>query len=156
VPGAWHADVIVRRQNIFDDAQAGFDFTVDPASEMPTFASASAEPLVFGALRLAHAQYASSSPAAGATVPSAPGTLSVTWTQELSAIQFTVTGPLRDAGPGQYLVVWHNVSGEDGDPNDGSFVFSVAGPPAQAAPTAAPASSSAAPTSASTPIASGS
>jgi methionine-rich copper-binding protein CopC len=37
VPGAWHADVIVRRTNIFDDAQATFDFSVDPASGAPSF-----------------------------------------------------------------------------------------------------------------------
>jgi methionine-rich copper-binding protein CopC len=162
VPGQWHAQVIVRRQNIFDDATGSFDFTVDPASGAPSFASASTAGLTFGALRLAHAQYASSTPAAGSTVQSAPQNLAVTWTQELAAIQFTVNGPdgsnvvngpaqinleerhtatvpLRDAGPGQYFVLWHNVSGDDGDPNDGSFVFTVAGPPAQAAPAATPA-----------------
>ena len=34
-------------------------------------------------------------------------------------------------------MLWHNVSGDDGDPNDGSFVFIVAGMPTQtaAAPT---------------------
>ena len=37
VPGAWHAVVIVRRTNIFDDAQAPFDFTVDPATGAPAF-----------------------------------------------------------------------------------------------------------------------
>jgi len=37
---------------------------------------------------------------------------------------------VKDAGPGQYLVLWHNVSGDDGDPNDGSFAFTVAGTPA--------------------------
>jgi methionine-rich copper-binding protein CopC len=37
VPGAWHADAIVRRANIFDDAQAGFDFTVDPQTGEPSF-----------------------------------------------------------------------------------------------------------------------
>jgi copper resistance protein C len=37
VPGAWHADVVVRRTNIFDDAEAGFDFAVDPASGAPAF-----------------------------------------------------------------------------------------------------------------------
>jgi methionine-rich copper-binding protein CopC len=35
--------------------------------------------------------------------------------------------PTRDAGPGLYTVVWHNVSGEDGDSNDGSFVGLLAG-----------------------------
>ena len=37
VPGAWHAVVIVRRTNIFDDAQAPFDFSIDPATGSPTF-----------------------------------------------------------------------------------------------------------------------
>src|SRR6202048_2056026 len=107
----------------------------------------------------AHAQYASSSPPANSTLNAAPTTVTVTWTQELAAIQFTITGPdgsnvvqgpatinlaerhtasvaMRDAGPGQYLVLWHNVSGDDGDPNEGSFAFTVAGTPAQ--PAAAP------------------
>ena len=108
----------------------------------------------------AHAQYQSSTPPANGTVSATPGTTQVTWTQELASLQFTITGPdssnvvngpaaidlaqrhngsvpIRDAGPGQYLVLWHNASGDDGDPNDGSFVFTVAGTPAQtaAAPT---------------------
>lgn len=40
IPGAWHADVIVRRTNVVDDAQGGFDFTVDSASGAPTVVSA--------------------------------------------------------------------------------------------------------------------
>jgi hypothetical protein len=40
LPGAWHAVVIVRRANIFDDAAGGFDFTVDAASGTPAFVSA--------------------------------------------------------------------------------------------------------------------
>lgn len=114
----------------------------------------------------AHAQYSGSTPAANATVSDAPTTVQITFTQELSDIQITVTGPdgsnvttgpakfdlanrknasvpTRGVGPGTYTVVWHNVSGDDGDPNDGSFVFTVAGAaPAQAAapnPPAAPA-----------------
>jgi copper resistance protein C len=121
----------------------------------------------------AHAQYQSSTPAANATVSAAPNTVQVTWTQELASIQFTITGPdgstnlvsgpatidlaqrhnasvpMKDAGPGQYLVLWHNVSGDDGDPNDGSFAFTVAGTPAPATP-AAP-SQTAAPPVASNP-----
>lgn len=42
LPGAWHAQVIVRRQNIFDDAQGSFDFTIDPSSGEPAFTSAQA------------------------------------------------------------------------------------------------------------------
>ena len=112
----------------------------------------------------AHAQYQSSNPPANGTVSAAPGTVQVTWTQELASIQFTITGPdgtnvvagpativlaqrhnasvqMKDVGPGQYVVLWHNVSGDDGDPNDGSFAFTVAGTPAPAAasPTPAPA-----------------
>jgi len=40
LPGAWHAQVIVRRMNIFDDAQGAFDFTVDATSGQPSFAIA--------------------------------------------------------------------------------------------------------------------
>jgi methionine-rich copper-binding protein CopC len=40
LPGAWHAVVIVRRTNIFDDAAGAFDFTVDAATGAPTFTSA--------------------------------------------------------------------------------------------------------------------
>jgi methionine-rich copper-binding protein CopC len=118
----------------------------------------------------AHAQYQSSTPAANGTVSAGPSSVQVTWTQELASIQFTITGPdgsnvvtgpavidlaqrhnasvpTKSAGPGQYVVVWHNVSGDDGDPNDGSFVFTVAGTPAPAAtsaPTPAPATAAAA------------
>jgi methionine-rich copper-binding protein CopC len=118
----------------------------------------------------AHAQYASSTPPANSTLNAAPSTVTVTWTQELASIQFTITGPdganavtgpaainleerhtasvpMRDAGPGQYVVLWHNVSGDDGDPNDGSFVFTVTGAvsragTAPAAPNPAPAPTS--------------
>ena len=106
--------------------------------------------LATASLVSAHAQYQSSTPAANATVQALPSTLQITYSEELSAIQISVTAPdgssattgsasidlahrtnasvgLRDAGPGTYTVVWHNVSGDDGDPNDGSFVFTVAG-----------------------------
>jgi methionine-rich copper-binding protein CopC len=116
----------------------------------------------------AHAQYSSSTPASNGTVSAAPTTLTVTFTEELASIQINVAGPhgsevttgkasidlahrtnasvaLRDDGPGVYTVVWHNVSGDDGDPNDGSFVFSVSGAaPAAAAPAAQPAPAGAA------------
>ncbi len=42
LPGRWHADAIVRRTNIFDDAQASFDFTVDAVTGIPAFATAQA------------------------------------------------------------------------------------------------------------------
>jgi copper resistance protein C len=99
----------------------------------------------------AHAQYLSSSPPASATVPSAPASVQITFSQELANIRISVTGPhgsevttspatfdlehrqnasvpIRDDGSGVYSVLWHNVSGDDGDPNDGQFVFTVAGP----------------------------
>ena len=44
LPGDWHAVVIARRTNIFDDAQGTFGFTVDPSSGMPAFAQASVSP----------------------------------------------------------------------------------------------------------------
>jgi len=98
----------------------------------------------------AHAQYAGSTPAANATVSAAPSVVQITYTQELGDIDISITGPdgssvttglakiglgqrhnasitTRDAGPGAYTVVWDNVSSDDGDSNDGSFVFTVAG-----------------------------
>jgi hypothetical protein len=44
LPGDWHAVVIARRANIFDDAQGTFGFSVDPVSGAPTFAQALAAP----------------------------------------------------------------------------------------------------------------
>ena len=42
IPGAWHAQVIVRRTNVVDDAKGEFDFTVDGVTGAPAFASADA------------------------------------------------------------------------------------------------------------------
>jgi methionine-rich copper-binding protein CopC len=42
IPGAWHAQVIVRRTNVVDDAKADFDFTVDGVTGAPAFSSAAA------------------------------------------------------------------------------------------------------------------
>jgi methionine-rich copper-binding protein CopC len=42
LPGTWHAVAVVRRTNIFDDAEASFDFTVDAATGAPAFATAHA------------------------------------------------------------------------------------------------------------------
>lgn len=111
----------------------------------------------------AHANYVSSTPPANATLTAAPASLAITFSEELSSIQITVTGPhgaevttsrasidlaqrtntsvpLRDDGAGQYTVVWRNVSEDDGDPNDGSFSFVVVGvaQSAQAAVTPTP------------------
>jgi methionine-rich copper-binding protein CopC len=105
----------------------------------------------------AHAQYQSSTPAANATLSTLPDVLLLTFTEELASIRVAVTGPdgsnatngsasidlahrtnasipLRNAGPGTYTVVWHNVSGDDGDPNDGSFAFTVVAPATGGAP----------------------
>jgi methionine-rich copper-binding protein CopC len=110
----------------------------------------------------AHAQYGGSTPAASATVSAAPSTVQITYTQELSEIHISITGPhgsevttapakfdlenrhdarvtMSDDGPGAYTVLWHNVSGDDVDPNDGQFVFTVAGAATTVAtPTAVP------------------
>ena len=106
----------------------------------------------------AHAQYVSSTPPANSTVSTAPTVLQITYSEELSDIHINIAGPhgtevttapakfdlaarknasvtMGDDGPGVYTVTWHNVSGDDGDPNDGQFVFTVAGAaPAPAAP----------------------
>jgi methionine-rich copper-binding protein CopC len=42
IPGTWHAEVVVRRANVVDDAKGEFDFTVDAATGTPAFASANA------------------------------------------------------------------------------------------------------------------
>ena len=42
VPGAWHAQVIVRRTNVVDDAKGDFDFSVDSVTGVPAFTSAGA------------------------------------------------------------------------------------------------------------------
>lgn len=116
----------------------------------------------------AHAQYGSSTPSANSTVSDPPATVQITYTQELADIKIAISGPdgsnvttgpakfdlanrhnasvpIQGAGPGSYTVIWHNVSADDGDSNDGSFVFTVAGAspaqaaaPAQAAPAANP------------------
>ena len=43
IPGAWHAQVIVRRTNVVDDAKGEFDFTVDAVTGAPAFPSANAD-----------------------------------------------------------------------------------------------------------------
>jgi copper resistance protein C len=127
--------------------------------------------LVFGlGSAFAHAQYAGSTPSANSTVQSAPSSLQITYTEELSDIKISVTGPhggelttapatfnlenrhqanvsMKDDGPGTYTVLWHNVSGDDGDPNDGQFVFTVAGaaPTTTSAPTTSAQTTSAQP-----------
>jgi methionine-rich copper-binding protein CopC len=129
------------------------------------------------AVAFAHARYDSSTPGSSATVATAPTAVSVTFTEELASIQIAITGPhgtevttdnatidlahrtnasvpIKNDGPGVYTVVWKNVSGDDGDPNDGAFVFTVAGtPPAPAAAPAAPAANAPAAPAANAPVA---
>jgi copper resistance protein C len=115
----------------------------------------------------AHARYESSNPPNGGTLNTLPASLQITFTEELASIRIDVTGPdgssattgpatidlaerknasvpLRSAGAGKYSVVWHNVSGDDGDPNDGAFEFTVAGASAAPAGGGQPATSPAA------------
>jgi methionine-rich copper-binding protein CopC len=181
IPGAWHAQVIVRRTNVVDDAKGDFDFTVDTTSGAPAFASANtlgmANVAGFGrAVVFEHAQYAGSTPAAGSTVQAAPAVVQVTYTQELSDIHISITGPhggevttapakfdlenrhqasvpMSDDGPGTYTVLWHNVSGDDGDPNDGQFTFTVIA--AAAATTPVPTTTTTTATPAAQPAAAG-
>jgi hypothetical protein len=40
IPGDWHADVIVRRTNVVDDATGGFDFSIDSGTGAPAVTSA--------------------------------------------------------------------------------------------------------------------
>src|SRR5438270_3794582 len=92
----------------------------------------------------ATAQYGGSRPAIEATVPAVPNPLFVQFTEELRAVSVMVNGPdtsnvtadaaridtadrswasvpLRDAGPGRYLVTWSTVSDVDGSKASGTF-----------------------------------
>jgi methionine-rich copper-binding protein CopC len=44
IPGAWHAQVIVRRTGVVEDAKGDFDFTVDSVTGSPAFVIASGGP----------------------------------------------------------------------------------------------------------------
>lgn len=101
----------------------------------------------------AHAAYARSSPGDGGTVSSAPQRVDIWFTQELfrragaNLIQVTDSAGVRfdtgdvlvdsadrthmsvtlrpDMGPGQYTVEWTSLSAIDGDPEQGSFRFTI-------------------------------
>lgn len=103
-----------------------------------------------------HAAPETSDPPAGATVPEAPGTIAVIFSEEVAAegTDLTVIGPdgnrvdqgdstldlndmtrqrvpvglQPDLGPGTYTLMWRSLSAEDGDTNEGSFTFSVGAP----------------------------
>lgn len=107
---------------------------------------------LFADTALAHARFASSSPAPGQTVASSPASVTITFTEELAAGS---TGSVADASGatvstgatisttartklsialkpslpnGVYKVSWHSVAADDGDKLDGSFFFGVGVP----------------------------
>lgn len=104
---------------------------------------------VLAGTALAHAKFASSTPAPGQTLASAPASVTITFTEELAAGS---TGSVTDASGatvstgatistvdraklsialtpsppnGVYKVSWHSISADDGDSLDGSFYFGV-------------------------------
>lgn len=106
--------------------------------------------LVSSRLAFAHAQYASSSPAANEVVPNAPTTITITFTEALEPSATGVTLQAADGSEiagvtssvdptddhrllitppvlqsGTYIVNWHNLSADDGHPASGFFAFSV-------------------------------
>jgi copper resistance protein C len=116
----------------------------------------------------AHAKYESSVPAADSTVTEAPTFVTIHFAETLNpagsdVIVYDTTGKVVSTAKAQvdtsnpktitvpmtgddaesYLVVWHNVSLDDGDPAIGSFTFNVGKQASQATPTpAAPGSAS--------------
>ncbi len=106
--------------------------------------------LAFPHVAFAHALPTSSTPAAGSTVKEAPTTVTIIFGEELtpagsdikvydakgdevSTSKATVeTNDLKKMSVGmkgtdseEYVVLWHTVSADDGDPAVGSFSFSV-------------------------------
>jgi len=115
--------------------------------------------LFLSATALAHAHYASSTPAPGQTLASSPAAVLITFDSELGAGS---TGSVTNASGGTvstgaainandrtklsialqaslpngvYKVSWHSVSADDGDELDGTFFFGV-GVPAPSTATA--------------------
>jgi len=99
---------------------------------------------------LAHADLASADPAAGASVKTAPTTLSITFTEEVepkfSSIEVidasgkrfddgkAQTAPdnekllsigLKPLAPGTYKVIWHATAADDSHKTKGSYEFTV-------------------------------
>ena len=99
---------------------------------------------------LAHADLASADPAAGATVKTAPTTISITFTEEVepkfSSIEvLDAKGARVDAGkaqtapdnekllsvglkplaPGTYKVIWHATAADDSHKTKGNYEFTV-------------------------------
>jgi copper resistance protein C len=98
----------------------------------------------------AHAEYESSVPAANSTVTQAPAVVTVHFGEEVNPtgsdlIIYDTQGKVVSTSPGKvdtadaktmtvpmtgddsesYLVVWHSVSLDDGDPAVGAFIFNV-------------------------------
>jgi copper resistance protein C len=118
-----------------------------------------ASTLALAGIALAHAHYASSTPAPGQTLAASPAAVVITFDSELgSGSTGTVaatsgeaasTGAAIDANDrtklsialkpslpnGVYKVSWHSVSADDGDELDGTFFFGV-GVPAPSTATA--------------------
>lgn len=113
----------------------------------------------------AHAYYVSSDPAANAVLKTPPTTVTITFAENVNptgsdvvvydakhqpvstapaqvdrADLKTMTVPMRGDGSEVYLVEWHTVSADDGDPDIGAFTFNVtpSGGTATAAATATP------------------
>src|SRR5918911_837294 len=96
---------------------------------------------------LAVAAYGGSRPAQDGTVPALPTPFELDFTEPVRSVTVTVVGPdpslvasleparivdrtttftpLRDLGPGRYLVTWSSVSDVDGSKASGSFAFYV-------------------------------
>lgn len=108
--------------------------------------------LALGTIALAHARYASSTPAPGQTLAASPAAVVINFDEELAAGS---TGAVADASGstastgatidanertkltialkpslpnGVYKVTWHSISADDMDELDGSFFFGVGVP----------------------------
>lgn len=114
------------------------------------FAVAGVLSLAGAGTALAHADLASADPAAGASVKTAPTTLSITFTEEVvpkfSSIEVidangkrfddgkAHTAPdnekllsigLKPLAPGTYKVIWHATAADDSHKTKGSYEFTV-------------------------------
>jgi methionine-rich copper-binding protein CopC len=127
----------------------------------------------------AHAKVIDSNPKMGSTIPNAPTTITVTTAENMKpgaqSSNLFVYGPsgdlisqgdatvslnnpkqmsvnIKGGDKGVYVVRWVTVSADDGDPDQGAFIFTVGAPAASSQPATAPSQSSIPPT---TPSASG-
>lgn len=130
----------------------------------------------------AHAKVIASDPKMGTTIPNAPTTVTVTTAENMKpgaqSSNLFVYGPSGDLisqgdatvslnnpkqmsvnikgdGKGVYVVRWTTTSADDGDPDQGAFIFTVGAPAASSQSATAPSQSStsqAAPRASGTPI----